>query len=170
MRPDICARTERAYDEAAGLLATGAGTTVSRAGKGRCCVRSEAENEQHGRRRGVFQRRIVLHDERRLPRTSQNGDVLLAVHRIADGRRIDAGADAKTPSLLQGFGVIRGEGSVRLAEEDEIAGRSERPGVVREVEPHGRLDIAGGWIDGLEAAVEAAGHLERATAEALTRL
>src|SRR5580700_1145062 len=151
MRPDICARTERAYDEAAGLLATGAGTTVSRAGKGRCCVRSEAENEQHGRRRGVFQRRIVLHDERRLPRASQNGDVLLAVHRITDGRRIDAGADAKAPSLLQGLGVVCGEGSVWLAEEDEIARGGERTGIVREIEPHGGLDISGGRIDGLEA-------------------
>src|SRR3984957_9339749 len=144
--------------------------TTSRTGVALYCVRSKSKHEQHGRRRRIFQRRVVLHDERRLPRTGQYRDVLLAIHRIAHRRRIDAGADAKTPSLLQGFGVIRRESSIRLAEEDQISSGGERPGIVRKVEPHRRLDIAGGRIDRLEAAVEPAGHLERAAAEAVARL
>src|SRR3954452_8049505 len=50
------------------------------------------EHIQHGCGRRVLELGCMLPDIERLARSHQNGDVLLAVDGVGDGRRIDAGA------------------------------------------------------------------------------
>src|SRR5262249_1160814 len=96
--------------------------------------------------------------------------VLLAVYRIADRRRIDAGAGVEAPHLLQGLGVVGGEGAVHVADEDEVPGGGERTRVIRVGELEGGLEFAGGRIDRLEAAMAPLPDHGAAAAEALARL
>src|SRR5882724_1863655 len=58
----------------------------------RHCGRLEPEHEQHRRRRGVLKLGHVPEYGGWLPCAHQHGDVLLAVDRVGDRRRIDAGA------------------------------------------------------------------------------
>jgi hypothetical protein len=43
---------------------------------------------------------------RGLLRADQHRDILLAVHRIGDWGRVDAGAEIDAPGLFEGFGLI----------------------------------------------------------------
>ena len=47
-----------------------------------------------------------------LARTDQHRDVLLAIDRVGDRRRIDAGADIVAPEFLQCLGIVGRERSV----------------------------------------------------------
>src|SRR5579871_3926985 len=132
--------------------------------------RSQAEHEQHRRGRRVFQLRRKRNDVLGLARSYQDRDVLLPVHRIADRRRIDAGADVETPHLLEGFGVVGREGAVDVAYEHQVAGCSERAGIVRIGELEGCLEFAGGRIDRFQAAVEPLADHGSAAAETLAWL
>ncbi len=80
--------------------------------------------------------------------------ILLAVHRIADRRCVDAGADIEAPHFLQGLGVIGREGSVQMAEEHQIAGGRECTGEIGVGELRGGLGLARHRVDSLEAAIE----------------
>src|SRR5438045_1545978 len=77
----------------------------------------EAEHVEHRGGRSVLQFRRVLEEGDRLARADEHGDVLLAVDRVADRRRVDAGANAEAPDLLQGLGVMRGQRAVQVADE-----------------------------------------------------
>src|SRR4029450_211801 len=92
---------------------------------------SQSEHEDH--------RRIaeVLH----LGRTRQlvpgvaeqagrNGDVLLAVDRIAHRRRVEAGADIDAPELLQRLVVERDDRAVKERRDHDAAGGRERAGKI----------------------------------------
>src|SRR5262249_9150847 len=92
------------------------------------------------------------------------------VHRIADRRRIDAGAGVEAPQLFQGFGVMGREGAIDVADEHKIAGGRERARIVRVGELEVRLEFARRRVDRLEAAVEPFPDYRRATAEPLSWL
>src|SRR5215470_15635516 len=61
------------------------------------CIPSQAEYVEHGGRRLVLQLGRVLDNERPHARSNQNGNVLLAVHRIADWRSLNWAADVEAP-------------------------------------------------------------------------
>ena len=91
----------------------------------------QAEHEQHRRRRVVPQFRrgtehLVAHGG-----ACQDRDVLLAVDREGDGRRVNAGADVEAPHFLQCPRVIGRERPVIVAEKYEVAGGGERARIVR---------------------------------------
>ena len=65
--------------------------------------------------------RRLGNDVVRLPRARQHRDILFAIHRIGDGRGIDAGADIEAPQLLESFRVVGGERAVNMTEKDQIA-------------------------------------------------
>jgi len=95
---------------------------------------------------------------------------LLAIDRVGDQRRVDAGADIEAPDLLQCLCVIGRDRAVVVAEEHEVAGGRERARIVRIGEPQIGFGFAGGRIDGLEAAIAAFGVLGAAAGKALARL
>src|SRR5579863_8416845 len=68
--------------------------------------RSQTEYVQHRRGRLVLQLGCILDDERPHARSYQNRNVLLAVDRVADRRRLNWAADVEAPHLVQGLGVI----------------------------------------------------------------
>src|SRR5450432_2334791 len=55
--------------------------------------------------------------------TACDGDVLLAVHRVAHRRCIASGATIECPQRFSCAGIVRVEVAISLAREDEIAGR-----------------------------------------------
>src|SRR6516225_4902215 len=138
--------------------------------KGQIGSRSQTEYVQHRRRRVILQLGSILDDERPHARSHQNRNVLLAVDRVADRRRLNWAADVEAPYLVQGLGVIRRERAVVMTEEDQIAGGRKRASHVRIVELTGGLRLAGRRIDGLEAAVEAIRCPGSSPREPLTRL
>ena len=77
-----------------------------------------------------------------------------------------------TPDLLQGAGIIGGELPIELADEHQVAGRRQHAAVGRVGELGPVLGLAGGRIDGLEAAVATITRriLGVAAAEPLARL
>src|SRR5208282_3229974 len=79
--------------------------------------------------------------------TDMNGDVLLAVDRVADRRRGDRRADVETPQRLQLLVVEGGEGAVDCAGKDEAAGGRQYAGIIGIVELGRRFDLAGCHID-----------------------
>src|SRR6516165_4752088 len=129
----------------------------------------QAEHVEHRSGRHVLEfgrqwNRIVW-----LPRTHQDGDILLAVHRIADRRRIDAAADIEAPDFLESLGVVRREGAISFADEHQVAGRCQCARNVRIGELQGGPGFAGRRIDSLEAAVAAVGVFGAAAGKALAR-
>src|SRR4030095_692252 len=96
--------------------------------------------------------------------------ILLAVARIGDRGRIDAGADIEAPHLLQRLGVVGRKGAVEMASEHDIARSREhaRIGQVRALDR--RLGLAGHWIDRLHAAVALLGAARLAARKARARL
>src|SRR6266478_8902374 len=115
--------------------------------------RSQREHVQHGGRRHVLDLRGQSVDVDVLARACKHRHILLSVHRIGDGRRVDAGADIEAPYLLQGLCIIRPERAVGLAEEYQISGSGERAAVVGIIHLQRRLGLAGNGIDRLQAAV-----------------
>src|SRR5262245_17157970 len=88
------------------------------------------EDIEHGCRRRVLELGRVLPHVERLARSHQNGDVLLAVDGVGDGRRIDAGAHVEAPQLLQALGVIGRERADVVVEGHQIASGRKRDGIV----------------------------------------
>ena len=112
----------------------------------------------------------VLPDVERLARSGENGNVLLAVDRIGHRGRVDAGAEIEVPELLQALGVISRERAVVVPQEHQIAGGRKRAAVVGIFELQANLGLAGGRVEGFEAAVEPLGRPAAAAGKALARL
>src|SRR6266436_6169116 len=130
----------------------------------------QAEHEKHRRRRSVFQLRRQRNDILRLTRAHQYGDILLAVHRIAYRRGIDAGADIEGPQFPERFRVVNTEAAVHVAEENQISRGCQQTCIVRIGEFQCCLGLAGGRIDRFDAAVETVRSLRSAAGEAVARL
>src|SRR6266567_6648876 len=132
--------------------------------------RSQSEDVQHRGRRRVLELGGERNDVVRLPRADQHRDVLPAVHRVGDGRRVDPTAGIEAPYRLERRRIVSAERAVDLAEEDKIAGGRQRSRIARIIEPQARLRFARGRIDGFESTVErAVRSLEGTAGEALAR-
>src|SRR5215470_16943478 len=89
--------------------------------------RLQTEDVQHRRGRLVLQLGRILDDKRPHARSHQNGNVLLAVDRIADRRSLNWAAAVEAPDLVQGPGVIGRERAAVMTKEDQIAGGASAP-------------------------------------------
>src|SRR5262249_11499829 len=68
--------------------------------------RLQAEDVEHVRDCHVLELRHLRENVVTQARADQHGDILLAVDRIGDRGRIDAGANIEAPHLLQRLGVV----------------------------------------------------------------
>src|SRR5205085_8245609 len=99
--------------------------------------RADGAGDRLGQRRRIERAELPL--EREDPRRVAAGaalqlvaaggdrDELLAVNLVDDGRRVGAESRLESPELLAGLGVQGQEVAVRVATEDEAAGRDRRP-------------------------------------------
>src|SRR5262249_23556911 len=78
--------------------------------------------------------------------------------------------DVDAPEFLHRLGVVRREGPVVMADEHQVARGRQRTGVVRIGKLERGLELAGGWIERLEAAGQAFLGPRAAAREALAWL
>src|SRR5579859_5172734 len=83
--------------------------------------------------------------------------MLLAANLESHGWCREAGADIDLPELFERGVVERRNGAVSQPKEDQSAAGRYRPAVVRVLEMHGFLDLAGHRIDGGQVALVAVG-------------
>src|ERR1700754_5216364 len=75
----------------------------------------DGEDPQHA----ALRRRVI--EARVAAEARQDGDILLAVELVGDGRGVDAGAGLELPQLLAGLGVIGEEATAQVAGEENAA-------------------------------------------------
>src|ERR1700733_9604358 len=105
--------------EASPTIRTKKGSVAAPPWLGKACACGKAlliEGEHRHNRGGLIEAALPHAD-----RTARhNGDVLLAVDRVADRRRRDRGADIEAPQFLERVGVIGGELAVHMPGKEEV--------------------------------------------------
>src|SRR5213593_1658051 len=97
------------------------------------------------------ERRIETQDQR--AETTGHGDVLLAVHGVADRAASMAGARAEVPELLAGVAIVGAHHALDVPVDDDPAGRGEHAADRRVLVVHGPLALAGHGVARVEMPV-----------------
>src|SRR5439155_12378973 len=112
----------------------------------------QGEDEHRGAGREVLdlrpERRVETEDQR--AQTTGHGDVLLAVHGVADRAASMAGAGTEVPELLAGVAIVGAHHAFDVPVEDEPAGRGKHAADRRVLVVHGPLALAGHGVARVE--------------------
>src|SRR5215813_13251422 len=130
-------------------------------------IQLQREYVHHRARIGVFERRRLGAGP---VGAGGDGDVLLAVDRVADGRRAEAATGVEAPQLLQRLAVIGDERTLPQAVEDEIAAGREHASPLRQVGARHGFGLARHRIERLDAAGRLRAVLAAAAGEAIAPL